>query len=288
MTRVAWCSDVHLNFVNRRGLEGLGKALLQSGAESVIITGDISEAPMLLDHLAALQLDSTLPIFFVIGNHDAYRSSVAYMTEKLSRVCADPSLKLTYLSATGVLRLTEKTALIGHDGWYDGESGDFWNSRVALVDFEIIGEFRNATLDENGRMPYMNELRFTPTLKHVWKPIMERLALASASHIDTNLRAAIAQGYKKVLIATHVPPFPGASWHEGKVSNAEYLPFFSNITMGKVILDVMQEHPDVECLVLCGHSHGRGSYVPAANVRVLTGGAQYGSPEVQKPILEIE
>lgn len=288
MARVAWCSDIHLNFVNRRGLEALGKALLHSGAESAVITGDISEAPMLLDHLAALQLDSGLPIFFVAGNHDFYRSSVAYMTEKLARVCADPSLKLTYLSNAGVVRLTDKTALIGHDGWYDGESGDFWNSRVALVDFEIIGEFRNATLDENGRMPYMNELRFTPALKHVWKPIMERLALASAKHIDTQLRAAISEGYKRVILATHVPPFPGASWHQGKVSSAEWLPFFSNITMGKVILDVMQDHPDVECLALCGHAHGSGSYVPAPNVRVLTAGAEYSRPEVQQPILEVE
>ncbi len=286
--RAAWISDIHLNFLTSAGRDRFGAQLRESGADVIILTGDISEAPTLLDHLRGLQEDSAMAVLFVVGNHDYYRSSIAYMTEKLNRVCADPALKLTYLSNTGVVTLTDKTALVGHDGWYDGESGDYWSTRLVLNDFEVIGEFRGAMVSELGTLPSLNEFRFNPGLKHIWKPIMERLALASAKHVDTNLRAAIAMGHKRIVVATHVPPFPGASWHQGKTSNAEWLPFFSNITLGNAIVEVMNDHPDVECLVLTGHSHGRGSYSPIPNVTVLTAGAEYGSQEIQRPLLEIE
>ena len=38
--------------------------------------------------------------------------------------------------------------------------------------------------------------------------------------------------------------------------------------------------------VLCGHTHGRGEARILENLLVLTGGATYGKPEVQR-ILEV-
>jgi predicted MPP superfamily phosphohydrolase len=44
----------------------------------------------------------------------------------------------------------------------------------------------------------------------------------------------------------------------------------------------MREHPERELLVLCGHTHGRGACCPLPNVEILTGGAVYGEPEIQR------
>ncbi len=52
--------------------------------------------------------------------------------------------------------------------------------------------------------------------------------------------------------------------------------------MGDAVLEAMQETPGSHLTVLCGHTHGRGEATPADNLLVLTGGAEYGAPEVQR------
>jgi hypothetical protein len=48
----------------------------------------------------------------------------------------------------------------------------------------------------------------------------------------------------------------------------------------------MAAHPTRQATVLCGHTHGRGEVQMLDNLTVLTGGADYGKPEVQR-IFEI-
>jgi Icc protein len=52
--------------------------------------------------------------------------------------------------------------------------------------------------------------------------------------------------------------------------------------MGEVILEVMATHPEHRLIVLCGHTHGEGETQPLPNVQILTGGADYGHPIVQR------
>lgn len=40
-------------------------------------------------------------------------------------------------------------------------------------------------------------------------------------------------------------------------------------------------------LVLCGHTHGAGECDESPNLRVLTGGSEYGQPRVQR-IIDVE
>jgi len=47
---------------------------------------------------------------------------------------------LHWLSDCGVVSLTPKTSLVGHDGWGDGRLGDYENSPVKLNDFSLIAE----------------------------------------------------------------------------------------------------------------------------------------------------
>jgi 3',5'-cyclic-AMP phosphodiesterase len=45
---------------------------------------------------------------------------------------------------------------------------------------------------------------------------------------------------------------------------------------------VMQANPQSRLLVLCGHTHGNGETRILDNLQVLTGGAEYGRPEIQR------
>jgi 3',5'-cyclic-AMP phosphodiesterase len=84
------------------------------------------------------------------------------------------------------------------------------------------------------------------------------------------------------VLATHVPPFRDACWHEGTISDDEWLPHFTSKAMGDALLEIMRDHPAQELTVLCGHTHGRGEARLAENILVLTGGAEYGSPAIER------
>jgi hypothetical protein len=43
----------------------------------------------------------------------------------------------------------------------------------------------------------------------------------------------------------------------------------------------MIAHPDARMTVLCGHTHGAGVVDVLPNLRVVTGGADYGAPALQ-------
>jgi predicted MPP superfamily phosphohydrolase len=60
-----------------------------------------------------------------------------------------------------------------------------------------------------------------------------------------------------------------------------YLRFFSCKATGDVLLEAAQAHPRCQFLVLCGHTHGGGEIQVLENLRVLTGPAECGKPELQ-------
>ena len=86
---------------------------------------------------------------------------------------------------------------------------------------------------------------------------------------------------------THVLPFKEACWHEGKMGNDDWLPYFTCKAMGDVLLETAQKHPQCEMTVLCGHTHHAGTIQMLPNLYVKTGSAEYGQPHVEE-ILSIE
>jgi hypothetical protein len=71
-----------------------------------------------------------------------------------------------------------------------------------------------------------------------------------------------------------------ACWYEGRISNDDWLPHFTCKAVGEVLLEGARASPGRQLLVLCGHTHGEGSAQPLPNLRVLTGGAEYGHPKL--------
>ena len=72
--------------------------------------------------------------------------------------------------------------------------------------------------------------------------------------------------------------------HEGEISNDDYLPFFASKITGDVLLKVAKANPEIEFLVLCGHTHSSAYYKPVDNLTVKAGSAEYGKPIVQEVI----
>jgi predicted phosphohydrolase len=100
---------------------------------AVLIGGDIGEAPTFATYLEDVASALNLPIYFVLGNHDYYKGSIAAV-RATARSLSQQSQLLTWLPDAGVVRLTEKTSLIGHGGWGDARAGYFLQSGVVLND----------------------------------------------------------------------------------------------------------------------------------------------------------
>ena len=268
--RLAWLTDVHLNFLEptprRRFLESVAPQ-----SDAVVITGDIGESHNVLDLLRECAHVLRQPVYFVLGNHDFYRGSVAQTRAAVTELTrAAPSL--VYLTAGEVVELTATTALVGHDGWADGRLGDFDGSDIVLNDYLLIRELFH----------WSDQLELD---KGRLRSALQALGDEAAGHFRRVLSVAAAK-YPRVIAATHVPPFREAAWHEGRPSDDNYLPHFACQAVGEVLREVLAAHPQCQTLVLCGHTHGGGQCQVLDNLRVLTGAATYGAPAIVQ-VLEV-
>ena len=265
--RLAWCTDIHLNFLEADELTRFCDAIAThpDAPEAVVITGDISEAPGLSEHLAFLERELDRPIYFVLGNHDYYRGSIQSVRAAM-RALSSTSRHLRWMPAAGVVRLGTDVALVGHDGWADGRLGDYARSRVLLNDYLHI-----------------DELAYLPKGERLLK--LNALGDEAAAYFRETLPSAL-DGYAHVVVATHVPPFSAACVQDGKVSDDDWLPHFSCHAVGEALLEVMARYADRTMTVLCGHTHGEGTAVIRPNLTVHTGHAHYGAPVVQR-VLEL-
>ncbi len=262
MKRVCWLTDLHLNFVDTERIVALVEEVHACQADVVLVGGDIAEAHDLPSYLGALDDQLQLPLHFVLGNHDFYRGSIHAVRKSVTDL-SDRSSTLNYLSqSSGPIEITPRVGLVGHDGWADGRVGDYDRSTVMLNDYMLIDELAGVSPAER-------------------RPLLESLGDQAADHIRDVLPRALER-FEKVVLLTHVPPLREACWHEGHISDDEWSPHFTCLAMGQAILDVMREWPDRQLTVLCGHTHGSGETRPLKNVLILTGGAEYGDPAVQR------
>lgn len=262
--RVVWLTDIHLNFLRDADLPEFFASL--PTAEAFVITGDIGEAPSIAGHLR--RFAERGPIYFVLGNHDFYRGSIAGVRAEIRDLCrAEPNLH--WMPDAGVVPLTAKACLVGHDGWGDGRLGDYYGSTVLLNDFALIREFNG--FEENA------EERLAK---------LQALGDEAAAYLRAILPQALDQ-FPHVVVLTHVPPFRASCWHEGKLSDDGWLPFFTCKAVGDALGEAMAAAPHRRMSVLCGHTHSSGEALILPNLYVLTGGARYRQPSVQR-IFEIE
>jgi predicted phosphohydrolase len=258
-TRLAWMTDLHLDFVDETERAALAAEVVAARADGVVVTGDIATAADVLETIDELAQAVHVPLWFVLGNHDFYGGSIA---DVRARAAASTSLGgPPWLEAAAAVRLGPGTALVGVDGWGDARLGDFAGSRVVLNDFLRIDEL-------------------TGVHRAVLRERLAALGDAAAAVLRPALQAALAWA-DHVVVATHVPPFRDGCSHQAAISADDWLPFFACGAVGDVIGDAAAAHPHVQFTVLCGHTHGAGEARILDNLLVLTGGAEYGEPKVQ-------
>lgn len=261
--RAAWLTDIHFDFLTLSQIDDYLSQLDAMRVNSVMLSGDIGEAGNVVEHLRRIEQKLRIPIYFVLGNHDFYGGAIETVRAEVKTLCAS-SHYLRYLNNETFIEVMPSVALIGHDGWADLRIGNFARSSVWMRDYDEI-------FDLKGKK------------KVDLEPVMQALAQEAADHFK-NLLPQVLERYQKILVLTHLPPFRDACWHQGQISDDEWLPHFTCQVVGDVLLKAMTEHPNKQMIVLCGHTHGTGEARILPNLHVLTGGAEYGETRIQQII----
>lgn len=260
-TSLLWLTDLHLDRANEQQRHELYESIRFSTAGAVVITGDISTAKLLPLHMRELAAAaSPTPVYFVLGNHDFYGSSIAAVDSAASGVCRAHD-NLHHLGQGELIPLNDQTAFIGHRGWGDGRMG--WSARTLArnPDFQAIEDFRGL------EQPKAFEL-------------LAQLGRESAAYFRRVLPYALTC-YRHVIVATHVPPFTWAAHFKGKPCDWLRQPFDANISAGAAILRIAERFPASRVTVLSGHTHCAASVGITENLIVHAGGATTGHPAAQ-------
>ena len=261
MKQILWLSDLHLDKVLGDTRQKFYHRLSQAHGENVVITGDISDGRHLCNHLLELgEACGKKSLYFVLGNHDFYGSSLAKVHHEVHSLCKKQK-NLHHLGHGEIIPLGEDQALVGHDGWADGRAGHGSKSRVRNPDFWSISDFK----ERNWQSCYK---------------LMKVLGRRSGNYFERLLPHALSR-YKRVCLATHVPPFTQSAWWNGKLCNYDFQPHYTNMSLGYTLWEMSTSFPSATVTVLSGHTHSEVSLALRPNLLIHTAGATRGDPRYQ-------
>lgn len=246
--QVLWLTDTHFNYKRTHSTKELGILLQAYNADGVVLTGDISEGPTLVQHLCEFSEGIDIPVYFVTGNHDYYFSSFNATDAIIQNLSVKNLYPLRYLSPI----ILGKASLIGTGGWYDARySGTPWS--LMMQDFFDIEDL----------VPGKDDYKIRSRISQERADILASELLQQLKSVKT----------KDIIIATHVPPYDGAAWYRGAISDPSFLPWFTDMACGKVIDSFAQDNPDKRIKIICGHCHSNGIFQRSSNIKVYTGKA---------------
>lgn len=231
-SKYIWLTDTHFNFLESYKIIEFFLELKFQDPDGIFLTGDISNGPNVCKHLHWLQRIVDKPIYFVLGNHDYYRSSFQMVEQSVSEL-VNSNHDLHYMNVENYISLNQDTALIGHNGWYDAKWHDPLLPVVFLADWYFIDDFKLGQGNE-GRMQIMRD----------------RAAVAAQS-IGKNLVSALRE-HSTVYLLTHFPPWP---YYQYGIMDNFWKPFNSSKIIAETIEDIMKHLPHKKLIVLAGHTH---------------------------------
>ncbi|MGB7347944.1 MAG: metallophosphoesterase [Pirellulaceae bacterium] len=258
--RIVWTTDPHLNHVPLQAWDHWVAAIAAQAPDAVLVTGDISEGDDVVFQLRRMVETFGVPLYFVLGNHDFYQSSIEQTRQRVT-VAADQHPLLNFLTGASPIRLGNGVYLMGEDGWGDAAQGDYEGSPVRLNDFRLIEDFASAD-------------------PATWKYMLLDQGKQSADRLQKQLQSVPSEA-SELIIATHVPPFCEACWYEGHTTDQNWAPFFVCGQAGDVLKRFADENATINLHVLCGHTHHDGIAKLADNLTVYTGAAIYGQPDIE-------
>lgn len=274
MQSFAWLTDTHFNFLkDDEELKAFAESVVHHDPAGIFITGDISEAPGLAHHLKVFESVVQRPIYFVLGNHDFYHGDIDSVRKRMTKLTLS-SDHLRYMSTVKYTLLSKDTAVVGHDGWYDGYHGEVNGMRFLMTDWVAIADFTAAS----GGSQFVNMMGHVLDSDSLLRKI-RKVAHEGVMHVFEGIQAA-TKVTKNIIVLTHVPPFRDASLYNGKLSDEFAVPWYTSRMMGDILLQAARTFPNHQFTVLCGHTHNafEGNFAPNLTVRVGT--ATYGAPGI--------
>lgn len=262
--RLAWLTDIHLDHLRAEAVQALWQDVARSSCDAIVLTGDIAIAATIEDELRRAAAATRRPIYFVLGNHDFYGSSIADVRRRMAALCRE-SPSLTWMTGSSVVTLDERTALVGHDAWADARLGDPVGSPIRLSDWLMIDELAVPTEERIARLRALGD--------------------EAAAHLRQHLATALER-HERVVVLMHPPPIREACRYYSFVSPDVWLPHLACAAAGEVLLELAARRPDRSVLVLAGHTHGRARERPLPNLEIRVGAAEYGKPTMQ-PMVEL-
>lgn len=233
------CTDLHLNRTLPFGVKRFIKRINSENASGLFITGDITSGSSLERHLTMLGQGIKCPIYFVLGNHDFHGREIEETYELVRNVCSQYT-NLRWLSNEDVISLNDEVAIVGTEGWYDIEVGNPWYIRLTSDWFMIPELFSMITM--NQRLEYFRAF-----------------AATSADFISKRIDKAL-EAHSDVIVLTHVPPWAEMLIKSSSLMENFWLPYNSNIRMGKAIEETMVGRADKHCTIYAGHTHIPAQY----------------------------
>lgn len=258
--RLAWCSDIHLGFLQEPRLRvEFFKSIRSSGADGVIISGDVSIASRIGGDLDDMATFLGVPVWFCLGNHDWWGDSLAALHRRLETAIAGNPL-LRWLPKAGVVALNRDVALVGVDNWAD------------------------CPVEPGGRKP------------RDWYQISDFFELDTPARLDLSRYLAVeaahaleklllrAAGHSRVIVACHIPPYFSDAPYLVSPGDVHLPEHFCSRATGDAIINVSRQFQSVCFTVLCGHIHVRCRRRVSDNIEVRIAAADYGRPQIEQII----
>ena len=260
--KVLWLTDIHLDRVSPDKQRRFFDCLAASESEIVVISGDISTAKHLNEHLFQLAAAcAPRSVYFSLGNHDYHGNGLREVEDGVAALCRSRT-NLHHLDGRGIIPISRSTCLVGFRGWADARAG---YGEQTVVDSRDRTQIR----DFHGLGPHESLLK------------MRELGAESARMIRGILPLALSK-FKHVVILSHVPPFPASLIYNGKPCAPTHLPHFCNLSAGLAIRAITSAYPQRRVTVLSGHSHSRSVTQILPNLTTRVGHARPGRPCLQK------
>lgn len=263
LEKYIWITDPHINnMFPWQKYSFINKIQNEEKPKGVLISGDVSGGPLLSYDLKLLA-KTNIPIYFVLGNHAFWWSSFD-KTHKRVRKLTSKYPNLIWLEDKEIVPLDDEICLIGAEDWYSADVGDSKWLKYTF-DWFMIKDFRQM----NSMEERINAFR--------------EIADRGVKNIEHKLKKALELDYKTIYILLHYPPFIEATRDEFSTFGKFWLPYNSNIRMGKAIVNIMKDYKNKHVHILAGHSHEPIFIRASRSVDCQIGEGRYlGIPHSQK------
>jgi predicted MPP superfamily phosphohydrolase len=77
MKKIAWMTDIHLNFLQRPEVVKFCRDVAETNPDAVLPGGDIGDARTIETCIEILRGALQCPVYFVLGNRDFYHGAIA-------------------------------------------------------------------------------------------------------------------------------------------------------------------------------------------------------------------